>query len=562
MDSHFEMDTSIFVAEDLPGRFDKMGLAFLLDLACRRPYVLLTTVATIAAIAFLVTNYFHHGLNKYPGPLLGAFSDIWRFLSVRHGKPQYDLRALHEKHGDVVRIGPNALSFSHPDAVKQIYGIANKLTKSAFYPVQMQLSRGVVLQSLFGTQDQDYHMRLRRTVSSAFSMTSIMQYEPRVNETVRVFLAQTERLYANAPDTPDIVCNFVLWLQFFAFDVITEITYSRRVGFVDRCEDVDGIIAWLAGIFDYQAPVGQMPWLDRLLVKNPVRTLLRKYGMIDNSSATAKFSRARMAERFAEMEATGADDKDNITTDSMDLLTMFCRAQRADPAFFDDGRLLTMTTSIALAGSDTTAASLAAVFYHLLKNPRCYNRLVHEIDSAVACGIVSTSPSGDGDGDRDGDDIVTWAEAQQLPYLHACIQETFRMHPAIGLVLERLTPPQGIEIGGQFIPGGTVVGCNPWVLHFRRDVFGDDVEVFRPERWIAGQDAGQDAAAEQARIKEMANTLFHFGGGSRTCLGKHIALLEMYKLVPSFLRRFDVRLPFLVRISRFSFLFYCWDEQD
>lgn len=547
MDSHFEMD--MFVAEDLPVRFDKMALALLLDLVCRWPYVLL---ATVAITAILATNYFYHGLNKYPGPWLGAFSDLWRFLSVRHGKPQYDLRALHKKHGDVVRIGPNALSFSNPDAIKQIYGIANKLTKSAFYPVQMQLSRGVVLQSLFGTQDQDYHMRLRRTVSSAFSMTSIMQYEPRVNETVRVFLAQTERLYANTPDTPDIVCNFVLWLQFFAFDVITEITYSRRVGFVDRCEDVDGIIAWLAGIFDYQAPVGQMPWLDRLLVKNPVRTLLSKYGMIDNSSATAKFSRARMAERFAEMEERraarggnkvdaevddGVDDDTVTDTDSMDLLTMFCRAQRADPAFFDDGRLLTMTTSIALAGSDTTAASLAAVFYHLLKNPRCYTRLVDEIDSAVARGIVSTS--------GDGDDIVTWAEAQQLPYLHACIQETFRMHPAIGLVLERLTPPQGIEIGGQFIPGGTVVGCNPWVIHFRRDVFGEDVEVFRPERWIASQDAGQDAAAEQARIKEMTNTLFHFGGGSRTCLGKHIALLEMYKLVPSFLRRFDVSLtPF------------------
>lgn len=429
---------------------------------------------------------------------------------------------LHAKHGDVVRVGPNALSFSHPDAVRDIYGISNKLAKSAFYPVQMQLSRGVVLQSLFGTQDQDYHMRLRRTVSSAFSMTAIRQYEPRVNETVRVFLKQTEKLYTDTGAT----CNFVQWLQYFTFDVITEITYSRRVGFVDRCEDVDGIIAWLAGIFDYQAPVGQMPWLDKLFVKNPVRTLLSKYGFIDNSSATAKFSRARMAERFAEMEERRAKGGDDTAAgkDSMDLLTMFCRAQKTDPVFFDDGRLLTMTTSIALAGSDTTAASLAAVFYHLLKNPRCYKRLVDEIDSATI----------------EDEDIVTYTEAQQMPHLHACIQETFRMHPAIGLVLERLTPPQGIETAGQFVPGGTVVGCNPWVIHVRRDVFGEDVEVFRPERWMVNH--GADPDAEEARTKEMTNTLFHFGGGSRTCLGKHIALLEMYKLVPSFLRRHKVKL--------------------
>lgn len=82
-------------------------------------------------------------------------------------------------------------------------------------------------------------------------MTSLIQYEPRVNETVRVFLEQTDTLYA----APGNVCNFILWLQYFAFDVVTEITYSKRVGFVDKCEDVDGIIAWLTKIFDYQAPV-------------------------------------------------------------------------------------------------------------------------------------------------------------------------------------------------------------------------------------------------------------------------------------------------------------------
>lgn len=115
----------------------------------------------------------------------------------------------------------------------------------------MQVSRGEILQSLFGTQDQDYHGKLRRLVSNAFSMSTIVQYEPRVNETTRVFLDQTEKLYA----APGKICDFKLWLQYFAFDVITEITYSRRVGFIDRGEDVDGIIEWLDKLFDYSAPV-------------------------------------------------------------------------------------------------------------------------------------------------------------------------------------------------------------------------------------------------------------------------------------------------------------------
>ena len=115
----------------------------------------------------------------------------------------------------------------------------------------MQVSRGEILQSLFGTQDQDYHGRLRRLVSNSFSMSTIVQYEPRVNETTQAFLDQTEKLYVSTGK----ICDFKLWLQYFAFDVITEITYSRRVGFIDRGEDVDGIIEWLDKLFDYSAPV-------------------------------------------------------------------------------------------------------------------------------------------------------------------------------------------------------------------------------------------------------------------------------------------------------------------
>ncbi|KAK4942564.1 hypothetical protein LTR10_017693 [Elasticomyces elasticus] len=448
-------------------------------------------------MATLARNYFNKGFNKYPGPFLARFTDAWRFESVRSGKSHLNLQALHERHGDIVRLGPNSLSFSNPDALKAIYGLNNRLTK---------ISKGYVLQSLFGTQDQDYHMKLRRTVSNAFSMTSIVQYEPRVNDTVRIFLQRTEELFAKSEKR----CNFIHWLQYFAFDVITEITYSRRVGFVDRYEDVDGIIAWLDKIFDYQAPVGQMPWLDKLFVKNPIRTALSKYGYIDNSSGTARFSRARMAERLS-----GTYKKD-----SMDLLTMFLKAQKENPDFFDDGRLLTMTTSIALAGSDTTAISLAGVFYFLLRNPRCYQKLNQEIDDAIITGLIS-----------DAEGIITWSDAQKLPYLHACIQETFRMHPAIGMILERLVPPQGMEICDQFIPGGTVVGCNPWVMHRRRDVFGEDIDTWRPERWLVNA----------ADLRKMNEVMFQFGGGSRTCLGKHIAYLEMYKLIPSFLRRFQIK---------------------
>jgi cytochrome P450 len=75
------------------------------------------------------------------------------------------------------------------------------------------------------------------------------------------------------------------------------------------------------------------------------------------------------------------------------------------------------------------------------------------------------------------------------------------------------------------------VGCSAWVVHKRPEVFGNDVDDFRPERWL-------DADKEQ--LKEMNATMLQFGSGARTCIGKNISLLEMYKLVPAFMRRFDI----------------------
>ena len=245
------------------------------------------------------------------------------------------------------------------------------------------------------------------------------------------------------------------------------------------------------------------------------------------------FAKARMAERLKDIEMAKAQGKKpELLAGNRrgDLLSMFLKAKEDRPDFFHDGRVLTMAVSMAFAGSETTAISLAAVFYYLLKNPWCYQKLMQELGAALESGTLENRPSG----------ITTWAESQKLPYLDACIKEAFRLHPAPGLVIERIVPKQGAEICGEHIPGGTIVGCNAWVIHRRPEIFGDDVEAFRPERWL---DASPDVR------KKMDGSMLQFGMGARTCIGKNISLLEIYKLVPSFLRRFEVRL-LLIRTAK------------
>lgn len=229
-----------------------------------------------------------------------------------------------------------------------------------------------------------------------------------------------------------------------------------------------------------------------------------------------------MKERLAEMEMSKDGKADGVPLSRPDLLTMFFKAQEARPEVMTDQRVLTMATSMAFAGSETTAISLSAVFYYLLKNPSCLEKLNAELDASVPNGIVEDRPS----------KMISWAESQKLPYLDACIKEAFRLHPAAGLPLERVVPPQGVTICGEYIKGGTIVGCSAWVIHRRPEIFGEDVDDYRPERWIE---------ADADRSKEMNATMFQFGAGPRTCIGKNISLMEVYKLVPSFLRRFEVR---------------------
>lgn len=380
----------------------------------------------------------------------------------------------------------------------------------------MGVSQGKRLPSLFSTTDESYHANLRRSVNSAFSMSTLVQYEPFVNEATEVFLSQTDKLFAQ----PNAICDFAEWLQYFAFDVIGQLTYSKRHGFVEGATDVDGMVAYLGRLFSYVAPVGQIPWLDLLFLKNPLVLMLDKFGFKLFTFPITTFAKSNMDERLAEIESNKALGLDQ-SNGRADLLSMFLKAKSDRPDFMTDQRVLTMAVSMAFAGSETTAISLAATFYYLLRNLTCYKTLVDELDAAVNSGKIENRPSG----------LVSWAESQTLPYLDACIKEGFRLHPAPGLPMERVTPPQGVEISGHHIPGGTIVGCSAWVLHKRADVFGADVDSYRPERWLE---------ADKEQLKEMNACMLQFGSGARTCIGKNISLLEMYKLVPAFLRRFDI----------------------
>ena len=86
-------------------------------------------------------------------------------------------------------------------------------------------------------------------------------------------------------------------------------------------------------------------------------------------------------------------------------------------------------------------------------------------------------------------------------------------------------------LNGVFLPGGTAISHNIYGLMMSKDIFGQDVEIYRPERFL-GCDA--TVRAEMERIVEFA-----FGYGRWVCAGKHVAFTQLYKVIFELLRTFD-----------------------
>lgn len=473
-------------------------------------------ILCLLVVVYSVYNRYGRRLNHIPGPWLASTTDLWRLFHVWNRRPELLHIQLHEKYGPIVRIGPQTVIVSDPDAVPIIYAHNAAFTKSQFYLVQQTLAKGRRLFTLFTSTDIRFHAKLRRAVSNAYAMSTLVQFEQYVDSTTTAFIRQMQSLFA---DRPAQVCNFSTWLQWYAFDVIGELTFSKRLGFLDQGEDVEGIIASIEGMLDYAAVVGQMPVLDNVFKKNPVRIFLSRFGLVNANTFMVDFARKRLSERLDPNTGSFKKQMDNDYVRN-DFLSRFINAHEKDPEFIPNERVLALTVANIFAGSDTTAISLRAVFYFLLKHPPVMQRLLAELTEQKQNGNFARP-----------DGLVDWNEVRELPYLSATIKEALRCHPAAGLSLERVTPAEGTTLCGHFIPGGTIVGCSAWTLH-RSPIFGEKVNEFRPERWI-------EATVEKRRL--MDNTLFTFGAGSRTCIGKNISLLEMYKFVPAVLMAFEVR---------------------
>lgn len=172
---------------------------------------------------------------------------------------------------------------------------------------------------------------------------------------------------------------------------------------------------------------------------------------------------------------------------------------------------------ILLAGRDTTASLLGWLFFSLARDPTRYAKLRTAILDAF--------------GSYEQPDEITFAKLKACQYLQYCLNEALRLYPVVPIngrtANKDTTLPRGGGPDGTapiFIPKGSEVDYSVHVMHHRKDLWGDDAEVFNPERWI-GRKVGWD--------------FLPFNGGPRICIGQQFALTEASYVAVRLCQRFD-----------------------
>ena len=130
---------------------------------------------------------------------------------------------------------------------------------------------GSALPAVFNTRDETLHRQIKSPIAPMFSLSNTVTYEPFVNQVLEVLFKQLDQRFAY----PQQIFDLSHWLQYFAFEVMGTLTFSKRYGFLEQGRDVNGMLETIWSYMTDAAPFTQIPWFDQLWRKNQLFASLK-----------------------------------------------------------------------------------------------------------------------------------------------------------------------------------------------------------------------------------------------------------------------------------------------
>lgn len=314
--------------------------------------------------------------------------------------------------------------------------------------------------SFFAATDMNVHKHLRSRVSAAYSMSSILTMEPFVQEVASETWGVFREFARSGRRVP-----MHDWANYFAFDVVGQLSLGGKIGFIEQGKDIDGIIRSIHDGFYLMSNMGNVP-LQMFWFNNPVaQWLVKTFGgkRLNSFSIFLDWLDRRVTERMA----TGLGDR------RRDMLQHFVEAKDMNKQPVKKGDVMIEGVNILGAGADTTSIAILAVLGALLMHPAERAKVQEEVDQAYRdLGL-----------EANGGEIL-FKDAEKLPYLAAVIKESMRLHPSITYQLPRVVPASGVQVGPHFVQPGTVCSVSSLSMNRSKEIFGPDADEWKPERWI------------------------------------------------------------------------------
>ncbi|KAI0050676.1 high nitrogen upregulated cytochrome P450 monooxygenase 2 [Auriscalpium vulgare] len=462
-----------------------------------------TTLVSILTVIYRISPL--HPLARFPGPLPAKVSKLWMSYICAHGKQHIYYRRLHDQYGDFVRIGPNELSIRNASAISAILG-HDGLPKGPWW------SNRPHAPVLVGLRKHEEHSRRRKAWNRAFTTTAVKGYEEIVVKRTRQLIERLENLSLQRDSLKGKSLGAILdlgqWLSYFATDLMGDMSFGGGFELMRDGNDARGLWQMLNQGLEATASLAHAPWTFNFIRLMPSikAVVARVQGFADRSvEARLKMGASRRDIFFyLNDEEHDADRRPSFEELSSDAMLAI------------------------IAGSDTSATVLTALFWNLVRRPAAYKALQDEIDREFP----------------GGEEPMDAVKLSRMEWLNACINEAARLHPPVPSGSQRsVMPGMGpVAIGEHIIPEGTQVFVHTYSVHRDARSFSAP-DSFLPERWISQATLAEDSQI-LTRFAAHNPAAFHpFSYGPANCAGKNFAMMEMRTAVCWLVQRLEFQPP-------------------
>ncbi|EAT84211.1 hypothetical protein HBI56_108720 [Parastagonospora nodorum] len=450
-------------------------------------------------------------LAQIPGPSVAAWTRLWWIKALYSGRSAQilvDLNRLHGKHSPVVRIGPKTLVISDPSTIRRVLGVNSPYLRGPWFD---SLRTNPHTTSVVSERESKKHQAKRQILAPGLSGKDVAGAESVVDMHIGDWM-RTLFIKSDMKGEGNIEINLSKVAPFLSLDIITHLCLGQSFNNVKSDSDNYGLLEALSTGMIAQQYIASLLELKTALFWLGSLPYLRGRLFPTTKSPTGIGQVMRIIQEKVQQKLrnTATNDKRLPMADMLDSFL----SRGLNPEEASSEILVVLFSAVG-----ATSYTMQGIIHSVISNPNICHQLQHEIDIMVEEQGISTT------------ECAVDAIIKTMPYLQACISEGLRMYPAITQLRERVVPPEGDNIHGHYVPGGTFIALNGLASHLD-PIYGNKLDTFRPERWL---DEDKVLLARMQRNLDLT-----FGYGSSKCLGENLARMELNKVIFELFRRYDV----------------------